>query len=274
MLSLSVFDCRVQIWCEDTETYALLAANYGAVQRDCTRADLHYYVSRTTTDLPFLIKKKDQPPLSASNKSEFLFLFEKDLTIALQKLRKDLYFIHAAVLEFEEAALMLVAPSGSGKSLTTWALLHHGFHYLSDELGPIDLKTLQVLPYPHALCLKDMPPSWCPLPAETLFTPNTLHLPTITLPNLSKKKAIPLTTVFFLQYCPEAAQPYIQLISKAEAAARLFANALNPLAHLGEGLDGAIAIATQSVGFQLLSADLSATCALVKATMQQRPHRS
>lgn len=274
ILSLLVLDRCVQIRCEDAETYRLLATNYGFMQGVCTEADLHYRVSKTRDNPSFLIQKENRLPLEAADESEFLFLFEKDLTIELQKLRKDLYFIHAAVLEFQREALMLVAPSGSGKSLTTWALLHHGFQYLSDELGPIDLKTLTVLPYARALCLKDTPPSWCPLPATTLFTPDTLHLPTSELPNLSNRRAVPLTAIFFLQYCPEAGQPHIQLLSKAEAAARLFANALNPLAHSGEGLDGAIAIATKTTSFQLSSAELSATCELVKTTMQKLPYRS
>ena len=30
----------------------------------------------------------------------------------------------------------------------TWALSHHGFRYLSDELAPIDPGTLRVHPFP------------------------------------------------------------------------------------------------------------------------------
>jgi len=45
------------------------------------------------------------------------------LTIELQKLRSDLYFLHAAVLGFKGKACLLVAPSGGGKSLTTWGVI-------------------------------------------------------------------------------------------------------------------------------------------------------
>jgi hypothetical protein len=58
----------------------------------------------------------------------------------------------------------------------------------------------------------------------------------------------------------------------AEAAARLFAHALNPLAHTEEGLDGAIAIATRCCCFALHTADLPATCTLVIRTLQELGH--
>ena len=55
--------------------------------------------------------------------------------------------------------MWVLGKTGAGKSTTAWGLLHHGFSYLSDELAPIDLETLEVLPYRHALCLKRRPPS-------------------------------------------------------------------------------------------------------------------
>lgn len=204
----------------------------------------------------------------ASDDSEFLFLFEKDMTIELQKLRRDLYFVHSAVLEFAGTAFMLVAASGNGKSTITWELLHHGFRYLSDELGPVDLKTLKVYPYPRALCLKDKPPGLYPLPQKTLYTSRTLHVPIEGLPSGVGRGPTPLMAIFFLRYCPEASGPAIQAISRAEAGARLLVHALNPLAHLGDGLDGAIEIIRRSAHFKLSAADLPATCSLVKATVK------
>jgi hypothetical protein len=51
----------------------------------------------------------------ASEPGKFLFLLEKDMTLELQRLRRVLYFIHAAVLTFEGKAFMLAGESGSGK---------------------------------------------------------------------------------------------------------------------------------------------------------------
>lgn len=268
-LVLTVFGRRVQVKCEDATAYALLTANYSALQGEPAAPDLRYVVRRSEVSRSFSIIREGEEPLTGLDDGEFLFLFEKDLTIELQKLRSDLYFLHAAVLGFAERAVMLVAPSGSGKSTTTWALLHHGFRYLSDELGPVDLQTLTVHPYPHALCLKDAPPPAYPLPASTLSTASTLHIPTDALPGEVESTPLPLGAILFLRYCPTAAQPEIRTLGKAEAAARLLANALNPLAHPGAGLDGAIAITRRYTCFALYTADLTATCTLVKATLER-----
>ena len=267
--TLTLFDRHVQVQCADPKVRALLQVNYGQLEAKVTNVDLRYRIVKETASSFFRLTRKGQPALLPANDGELLFLLEKDLTVEVQKLRSDLYFLHAAVLGFEGKACLLVAPSGGGKSLTTWALLHHGFHYASDELGPVDLNTLSVFPYPHALCLKSTPPASYPLPADTLFTTRTIHVPTHLLPAPVCTKPLPLAAIFFLQYRPELAQPQLQPITKAAAGARLFVNALNPLAHSGEGLDGAISIVTHAQCFQLLSADLAATGAAIKAVMSR-----
>jgi hypothetical protein len=94
-----------------------------------------------------------------------------------------------------------------------------------------------------------------------------MHVPTKFLPSEVGRGPTPLLAIFFLQG-PRSSAPGIKLISKAEAAARLFANALNPLAHAGEGLDGAIEIVRRKPCFELTIADPSATVALVNNTVQ------
>ena len=267
-LSLAVLDRNVKVRCKDTETFELLLANYGQMRQEPGTADLHYTVGRQNASSAFSLKREDQEPLGASDDSEFLLLFDNDISIELQKLRTDLFFIHAAALEFMGEALMLVGPSGSGKSTTTWGLLHHGFGYLSDELGPVDLKTLTVHPYSHALCLKREPPDAYPLPDKTLRTSRTLHVPVKEIPNGVAKGPLPLAAIFFICHRSEGSEPKVQPISKAAATARLLANALNPLAHPGDGLDGAAEIAASLACFELVSADLPETCALVKAALK------
>ncbi|MGE5305797.1 MAG: hypothetical protein ACM3TN_20995 [Alphaproteobacteria bacterium] len=204
----------------------------------------------------------------AADDGEFLFLFEKDLTIELQKLRRDLYFVHAAALGVSDRAFMLVAASGKGKSTTTWALLHHGFRYFSDELGPLNLDTMEVQPYPHAICLKHNPPSPYCLPYQALRTSSTMHIPIPHLPTGAISKARPVTAIFFLEYCPGRNAPSLRHLRSAESTARLFANALNPLAHPEDGLAGAVAIAENVACFCLASGELSLTCELIARTLE------
>jgi hypothetical protein len=272
---LNVFNLGVSVESADPELLSLLIGNYGHMRRDFEQPSLSYVVGRSDDSPTLFLSRIKGETLTASDEGEFLFLFEKDMTIELQKLRSDLYFVHAAALEFEGKATMLVAASGGAKSVTTWALLHHGFGYLSDELAPVDLRTLDVHPYPHALCLKDEPPASYPLPEETFQTVRTLHVPVEALPGRALGSPTPLAAILFLCYRPDSAETGIQPIGKAEAAARLFANALNPLAHQDDGLEAAIKIVKGSKCFELFPADLPSACELVKTTLKDpSPARS
>ena len=192
-----------------------------------------------------------------------MYLLEKLITIDLQKLRTDLYFVHSSALERGGRVIMIVAGSGTGKSTTTWALLQHGFRYLSDELAPIDPASLNVHPYPHALCLKAPPPGPYPLPEETTRTEMTLHIPVAKLPSPAITQPAPLHALLFLQRDAAVSVPTFADVSPAEAGARLYASTLNALAHPGKGLDVAIRIATAVPAFTVNAGDLRATCELI-----------
>ena len=269
VLRLRVLDRGIRVGCQEPHSQALVTAAYAPMRGDPGVTDLDYIVGRDGAQAAFFIQRAGREPLTAPDDGTFLARLDEDVAIELQKLRADLYFIHAAVLKRADAAVMLVAPSGGGKSTLCWALLHHGFRYLSDELGPVDLRTLDIHPFPRALALKKGPPASYPLPSKTVRTSRTLHVTAADIPGGTIRGPAPLSTVFFLTYDPDALAPSVRRLTAGEAAARLYANALNPLAHAGEGLDGAIRIATASRCFELTTAELASTCALLTATMER-----
>jgi hypothetical protein len=75
--------------------------------------------------------------------------------------------------------------------------------------------------------------------------------------------------VFVLKYQPELPAPQVRAIGPAEAGARIYANALNALAHDDHGLDAVGRIAEQVPCFSVSSAGLSSTCSLIRATFEQ-----
>jgi hypothetical protein len=182
----------------------------------------------------------------------FFYLIEKHITIELQRKRRDLYFVHSAVLEYKGSALMIVAPSGTGKSTTTWGMLHEGFNYLSDELAPISLSDLNVLAYPRALCLKAAPPIYS-LPKNTIRIGTSYHIPPAAMPCNFETKLHPLGIIFFLEFNPERRETTVERLSAAESAMHLYTNTLNALAHPGKGLDGAIAVCGKTPCYRLTS---------------------
>lgn len=269
ILTLRVLDRGVSIGCTDPAAQSLMTIAYGSMHSGGGEPDLDYTVGRDGVPATFFIERKGQERLTAADDGRFLAMFDKDFAIEFQKLRRDLYFVHAGVLRRAGVAVMLVAKPGGGKSTLCWALLHHGFDYLSDELAPVNLATLEVHPFARALALKKEPPTSHPLPPMTARTSRGFHVRVEDLPADVVQGPTPLGAVFFLSYSPGVPEPSARRIGAAEAAARLYANTLNPLAHRGDGLDGALRIATAHPCFELTTADLTATCALVTATLEQ-----
>jgi hypothetical protein len=236
--------------------------------------------AESTPDMEFLINSGESPSslslvqrghaaLPAVDLSDLLFLLEKQITIELQRRRADLLFLHAAAIVFGGKACLLAAESGSGKSTTTWGMLHHGFDYLTDELSPVDIRSMRVFPYPHAICLKRKPPDSHPLPPSAMRLGRTTHIPACSLPGATVLEPRPLGAVFLLKYQPDLPAPEVRAIGPAEAGARLYANALNALAHADHGLDAAARIAEHVACFSVSSAGLPSTCRLIRAAFEQ-----
>jgi hypothetical protein len=269
-LRLSFFGQLVSVACMDAESAVLLEAVYGSFSAPdgpgAAEPALDYSVERDAEG-GFVLRRDPGQTVHAPSDGLFLFHFEKDLTIELQRRRSDLYFLHAAALERDGRGLLLVAESGAGKSTTTWGLLHHGFRYASDELAPIDLARREVHGFPHALCLKTDPPEPYPLPAGTLRTSRTRHVPVNLMPSPLAPGPFAPETIVFVQYRPELGRPALAPLGRAEAAARLYVQALNALAHPEDGLDAALEIVRGARCFSLEAVALDATCALVVGSL-------
>jgi hypothetical protein len=120
--------------------------------------------------------------------------------------------------------------------------------------------------FPHALCLKADPPEPYPLPAGTLRSSRTRHVPVNLMPSLLAPEPFAPDTIVFVQYRPELERPTIAPLGHAEAAARLYVQALNPLAHPEDGLDAALEIVRGARCLSLEAAALEATCELLVAS--------
>lgn len=260
---------RVRVECQDPGLRRDIVANFAAMTAasEGGAPDLDYQVAKDAARDTFGLACQGTVIDDGLDAGDLLFALEKSLTVELQKRRPDLFFLHAAALERNGVAFLMAAASGSGKSTAAWGMLHHECRYLSDELCPIDLDTMRVFPYPHALCLKQDPPAPYALPANTLRLGRTLHVPVADLPAPAVSEPVALGAVFLVTHRPDIAAPEMHAIGPAEAGARLYVNALNALAHRNQGLEAAARIAQHVPCFALSSARLAPTCALVRATV-------
>jgi hypothetical protein len=142
--------------------------------------------------------------------------------------------------------------------------LHYGVQYLSDKLAAIDLTTMRV----HHLRMLSAS-RLCHLLIiryrKTIYTARTMPC-AHGMSSLSNEARDAAAGGHFLPSIQRQNFPVLNPVRKAEATARLFTNALNPLSHPGEGLDAAIEIVSRAHCFELLSSKLQLTCELIKAT--------
>lgn len=268
---LKLFQQTVRVRYGNSRLRDLVRCNYGAfTDSESTVPHLEYIAEHNEQGFCLQRPTADHSATwSTLSEGEFLFLLEKDLTIELQKRRPDLYFLHAAALEYRARGVLLIAPSGSGKSTSCWGLLQRQCRYLSDEMAPIDLSSMQILPYPHALCLKTEPPAGFPLPAATLRTEATLHIPTRALSSDVSHQPTPVHALVFVQHLGPQQRPEMVPVSAAQATAWIYANALNPLSHPRDGLDAALAIAAHGHSFKLITGELAASVQLLLQTLDK-----
>jgi hypothetical protein len=199
---------------------------------------------------------------------------DHELTLYVQEQHPDLYFLHAAALALGNRVAALVAPSGGGKSTLACALLSRGLRYLSDELTPLEPRTLHVRAYPRALQLKTDPPAPLSLPEGTERSGGLRWIPVCSMPGPPRAAGGRLTVIVFLGPADDGSSPSVRRLTKAEAATRLYAAALNPLAHRHAGLAAATAVAARVPSFEVTRGELPAMCALVRGLLEQEIRRA
>lgn len=206
--------------------------------------------------------------------AEALDRIDTEIVLALQRQRADLLFLHSATLVRDGRACLLAGPSGVGKSTTTWALLHHGFSYASDELSAVDVDTLTVFPYARALCLKRPPPASFALPPSAIRSGDRWFLPTEVLPTPVVHGSCPVAAVFVLERSANESAAKLQEIGAAEAAARLYPAVLNALAHPDRGLSPVLRVVRALPCFRLSLGPLDQNCVLIRNAVDslERPN--
>jgi len=265
-LALKACDRAFAIECPDDETATLLDVVFGGLLIPSTSIiSASLRIERGGQDHGYHIRDAgagstpipDAEPIPDAD--ALLFLVDKWLTIALQRQRPELYFVHAAAVAHADRVAVLAAPPTTGKSTLTLALLERGLAYLSDELAPVDLPTRCVYPYARAVSLKSPPPDPVRLPSAALAVGRRYHIPARLFSGELVSKPLPLVAFIFLRGRLGTAT-CLTRIGPAAGAAYLTANALNALAHPSAGLDVAVSLAHAVPCFEMDTSDLRAAC--------------
>jgi hypothetical protein len=259
----------------DAECSGLIAAAFSGLARSASSQmksrPPSYHVARDRLTSGFRVDGPDNSRLFLETADALVFHIDKELILGLQHRRPDLFFLHAAVIEVNGRTAVFPAASGAGKSTFALAMLGRGAAYLSDELAPINVPRLSVHPFPHALCLKSIPPPPCQLPAGTVRAGKRLYVPTGRAASEGDTEKR-LSAFFFLtrgDTGPTRGETGIcRQLSTAAATAHLIANALNLRAHDGNGLEPALLLAQTVPAYQLRADDLTHACQAVEGILK------
>jgi hypothetical protein len=246
----------------------LLAAAYAARRADGPRAALAYAFAPAAGRHRYRMQRAGARPRAARTAGDALRALDADLAVELQRRSPGTFFLHAAVLVRAGRAALLVGASGAGKSTAAWALAHHGFAYAGDELAPIEVARSSVRPCPRALFLKQPPPPPYGLPLRSVATSWGHVVPLRALPGGTWHRTLPVGAVFFVDG-RATGPPGVIPLTRSEAAARLYAHALNPLAHAEGGLEPAVRLAERVPAYRLRSADLAAAARAVAEALER-----
>lgn len=104
---------------------------------------------RVATNPPGALDVEDHPFEAASPLEVARLLVQW----AVQSAAKH-YIFHAGAVALEDRAVLLPAPSFSGKSTLTVALAQRGFGILSDEVGAVEMANGRLVGFPRSLSLR------------------------------------------------------------------------------------------------------------------------
>lgn len=182
--------------------------------------------------------------------------------------------LHAAAAEYASVAVVMPAPTESGKTTLVAGLVQRGLRYLTDEAVAIDPRTLVVHPFPKALSidsgswtvLSDLEPNVDPellahLAPQWQVDPGSIRPEAVAPPCRPGWVIVP--------HYEAGARTELQPLRPARAVATLCENSFNLRRHATEGLRALASVVRQSTCNRLMVGDLDTACALILALFAQ-----
>jgi hypothetical protein len=209
-------------------------------------------------------------------RNELLPLIEWGINGRLIATRDDFLQLHAASLVRDGKGLVLVGPSGVGKSTLAASLLARGWEYFCDEFALIEPRTLRLQPFPKAICIKAgafrlLRERGLPFAGRCHYVKGLKGKvayinPRDIRPSIVGEPA-PIRCIVFPKFVPDA-EAQLFPVSRARAAFFLISSALNARRFGGEAIAHLCAVARGAACFGLISGSLDESCAHLEAAME------
>lgn len=187
--------------------------------------------------------------------------------------------LHAASVERNGAGVVLAGVSGSGKSTLAAGLIAGGWRYLCDEFALIHADSLELHPYPRAICIKE--PAFAVL-QHLRIRDDAMHhglagpkgAVRLVRPERIRPDAVggpcPIRYFIFPTYRP-GATPALVPLPRPDAVALLHTVCFNLLKCRRLGLDVLTEAVREAVCYRLVAGEIHATCHLLERLVAGQP---
>ncbi len=267
-----------------------VAADFGGLYEDCCQTDtpgdpgIRIEVKREKRSFlggkQYVICGDGEALWTTRRPNEVLPYVEWGINWRVIATRADYLQLHAATMAHDGQGVIFAAKSGAGKSTLAAGLLSRGWGYLSDEFALIHPETLRVHPFPKAVCIKSGAfnvveglnlPLWQRRHYVKAFKGRVGYLPPYRLGANSVGGPCPVRHVVFPRYT-QGARPRLREISRADAAFRLAASALNRHVFGHRATSIVSDVVRGADCFDLECGAIDETCDVVESLIQgQRP---
>ena len=180
----------------------------------------------------------------------------------LTEARPDLLWLHAGAAALGGRAALLAGAFGHGKSTLVTHLCMRGWHYLSDDVVPLDPASGMLLPFPLTPVVRQGTGRLLPRDRLSELSRATVNLAA----GAFCRTAVPVGVVIFPVYSPQVA-PQLRPCSPADAALELLRRCLNIGSHQGAAAAYLTRLAIHVPSFHLLHGGTQRAAALVDAAM-------
>jgi hypothetical protein len=188
----------------------------------------------------------------------------------------DHLLVHASAVSYEGRAVLMSAPSESGKSTLSLGLVERGLGYLTDEAAALDLASLLVQPFPKAVSVDVGAQSFLEHlrpPADPTIAPY-LHGQWQVTPDAIRVGAVggPAAPAWIVapRYVRDAETALVPM-TRAETLSLLLEQALNLHVHGRAGFDCLAEVVRRCRCFRLVMGDLPSACDTMLAMLAEGP---
>jgi HprK-related kinase A len=264
-----------------------LRRQYEDLYRDCRRSSPHPDAVRIDVrSSPLSLRHRRRYEIRVNDRLRFepirfdevLPYVEWSVNWELARVMPQFLQLHASSMEVAGDGVIFPGASGSGKSTLTTGLLTRGWHYLCDEFALLHTDTLELHPFPRAICIKK--PSFpvveslgIPLRGSRHYHKGTkgdvVFLNAAEVASTAAGGICPVRHVIFPRYV-QGAEPKLIPISRAEAAFELHHVCFNLFACGTPGVNVLTRMIRHAECQRLVSGEINKTCNLLERFVASR----